>query len=486
MPSIVKLILSFFPHQPTQGQYEACESMARFLFDADPRSAYLLRGYAGTGKTSLVSALIQAAPHLKVNTVLLAPTGRAAKVLSGYSHRQAFTIHKKIYTTLVDANGMVHTVRAKNKYSYTLFIVDEASMINAMPEEGDSRRALLDDLVDYVYDGNHCRLMLIGDDAQLPPVGSSYSAALSEAHLTSVLGLKVHHALLSEVVRQEKLSGILHNATFLRALLSNISEQDPVPTPLFDVAQFNDIVRLDGSDLEESLFKEYDAVGTEGVVFISRSNKRANLFNQAIRNRILLRDDEVGTGDYLMVVKNNYHWLDDDSTMSFIANGDIVEVLSARNFQELYGFHFVDVTLRLVDYPDERPLECKLLLEVLHSDTASLTRDESQRLFSEVMADYADLPTKAERLQEVRKNPYFNALQVKFAYSLTCHKTQGGQWPVVYVDQGYLSEEMINRDFLRWLYTALTRATSRVYLLNFNPDFFHSPLPGGPDSKLPS
>lgn len=474
MNRVEQLIFSFFPHEPTAGQREACAKMVDFLFDDDPQATFLLKGYAGTGKTSLVSALIKAAPRLRIKTVLLAPTGRAAKVLSGYSNRKAYTIHKKIYTSITDATGMVRSVRAQNKHSYTLFIVDEASMISATTDENSyaGRHSLLEDLIDFVNDGSHCRLMLIGDSAQLPPVGSAESPALSRNYLQSLADLKVHEAELTEVVRQEQMSGILANATIVRNRIMEMEHGDSIQFPLFELDSYNDIIRLPGSDLEETLNSEYSSGDTEDVVFVCRSNKRANLFNQAIRNRILLRDDEIGTGDYLMVVKNNYHWLDDDSEMGFIANGDIVEVLAARNFTELYGFHFVDVTLRFIDYADEQPLECKLLLETLHSESPSLTRDEAQRLFTEVLADYADLPTKAQQLNEVRNNPYINALQVKFAYSLTCHKTQGGQWPTVFIDQGYLTDDMIDREYLRWLYTALTRATRRVYLLNFNDKFY--------------
>lgn len=474
MSSVEQLIFSFFPHVPTADQRRACASIVNFLFDDNPRSAFILRGYAGTGKTSLVSALIKAAPHLRIRTQLLAPTGRAAKVLSGYSGKPAYTIHKKIYISVIDAFGNVRTVRAQNKNSYTLFIVDEASMISAQPDDGGyvAQHSLLEDLVDYVTDGSHCRLMLIGDSAQLPPVGSSDSPALSANFMSGLADLNIHQAELTEVVRQQQLSGILANATALRNSISAMQEYDEVQLPLFNNAGFNDIIRLHGADLEETLNKEYSSEGLDNAVFVCRSNKRANLYNQAVRNRVLYRDDEIGTGDFLMVVKNNYHWLDEDAEMGFIANGDIVEVLAARNYQELYGFHFVDATLRFVDYDDAPTVECKLLLETLHSESPSLSHDESQKLFTEVMADYADLPTKAERLNALRSNPYYNALQVKFAYALTCHKTQGGQWPVVFVDQGFLTEEMITRDYLRWLYTALTRATNRIYLLNFEDKFF--------------
>ena len=426
--------------------------MSRFLYDPDPRSAMLLRGYAGTGKTSLVSALIQTLPQLRVNCVLLAPTGRAAKVLSGYSGRQAFTIHKKIYMTATDASGAVRTVRAINKHSYTLFIVDEASMIGVEPSA--SGHSLLEDLVDYVYDGNHCRLMLIGDTAQLPPVGQSESPALDERFLAAAFALSVVDHELTEVVRQQSLSGILANATSLRSQIADMAGDDELTLPLFTVS--DDVVNLAGSDLMETLYAEYGANRLENVVVVTRSNKRANLFNQGVRNSVLYREQEVNAGDYLMVVKNNYYWLDNDSDIGFIANGDIVEVLGVRKVQELYGFRFADATL-----------------STLYSESPSLTADEQGHLYNAVMEDYADLPHKADRLREMRQNPYYNALQVKFAYALTCHKTQGGQWRTVIIDQGFLPPgQPLGRDYLRWLYTAFTRATGRVYLLGFGQEFF--------------
>ena len=444
--------------------------MARFLYDSDPRSAFLLRGYAGTGKTSLISALIQTLPSLRVSSLLLAPTGRAAKVISAYSNRPAYTIHKKIYMTVTDASGAVRTVRGINKHSYTLFIVDEASMIGLEPTS--TRQSLLEDLIDYVYDGNHCRLMLIGDSAQLPPVGQSESPALDERYLSAAFSLNVISAELTEVVRQKQLSGILAGATALRSQITSLVAGDEARMPLFSPNGV-DVIRLAGEDLMETLYREYGDFALDQVVVICRSNKRANLFNQGVRNTVLFREEEVNAGDYLMVVKNNYFWLDEESTIGFIANGDIVEVLSVRNVQELYGFRFADATVRFVDYPDEEPRDCKLLLSTLYSESPSLTSDEANLLFNNVMEDYADLPTKVERLRELRANPYFNALQVKFAYALTCHKTQGGQWRTVIIDQGFLPPDMqLDREYLRWLYTAFTRATDRVYLLNFEPRFY--------------
>lgn len=444
--------------------------MARFLYDSDPRSAFLLKGYAGTGKTSLVSALIQTLPTLRVSSLLLAPTGRAAKVISSYAERPAYTIHKKIYMTVTDSSGAVHTVRAVNKHSYTLFIVDEASMIGLEPSS--SRQSLLEDLIDYVYDGNHCRLMLIGDSAQLPPVGQSESPALDEHYLSAAFSLNIVSAELTEVVRQKQLSGILAGATALRTQITSLLGGDEAVLPLFN-PNGSDVIRLSGEELMETLYREYGDFSLDQVVIICRSNKRANLFNQGVRNSVLFREEEVNAGDYLMVVKNNYYWLEEESTIGFIANGDIVEVLSVRNVQELYGFRFADATVRFVDYPDEPSRDCKLLLSTLYSESPSLTGEEANTLYNNVMEDYVDLPHKSDRLRELRQNPYYNALQVKFAYALTCHKTQGGQWRTVIVDQGFLPPDMsLDREYLRWLYTAFTRATDRVYLLNFEFRFF--------------
>lgn len=471
---VENLIFSHFPHTPTQGQRDACSRLVDFLYDPDPNAAFMLKGYAGTGKTSLTSALIRSTPYLKIHTILLAPTGRAAKVLSNYSGKKAYTIHKKIYTTVFDITGTPHMERAINKHSYTLFIVDEASMISADPTDGPypSRNILLEDLIDYVNSGSHCRLMFIGDSAQLPPVGSPESPALDPEYMQSISPLQIYCSELTEVVRQQDTSGILHNATLLRNQIAMMDDYDQAELPLFDLEGINDVVRLAGIDLEETLNQEYADDRMEEIAIITRSNKRANMFNQGIRNRILYREEMVNAGDLLMVTKNNYFWLDTDSDIGFIANGDIVEVLSVRNSQALYGFNFVDATLRFVDYPDAPTLDCKLILETLISESPSLTHYESQKLFQAVMEDYMDIPNRSERMRELKKNPYYNALQVKFSYALTCHKTQGGQWDTVIIDQGYLPDEMPDKDYLRWLYTALTRATRKVYLLNFEDRFF--------------
>lgn len=466
---VQQLLFAKFPHIPTEGQIEACRLLTEFLFNPDPLSAFVLKGYAGTGKTTLVSALIQTLPALKVRSVLLAPTGRAAKVLSNYSGRQALTIHKKIYATTADANGLLRCSRIPNKHSYTLFIVDEASMIG---EDNDSGRNLLDDMVSYVKEGSHCRLMLIGDTAQLPPVGSPISPALDCKYLQTAYGLDIHSCELTEVVRQAEKSGILHNSTLIRKQIAN---DDIVLMPLFELDGYGDISRINGAELEEILNQEYSDKGSEEVVLICRTNKRANIFNNEIRNRILFRDDQLCTGDYLMVVKNNYFWSNEESGIGFIANGDIAEILRLRNFEELYGFRFATATLRFIDYPEAPEIECKILLDTLVSESPSLTADESRRLYEQVALDYADLPTKGDRQKAIRNDPYYNALQVKFAYALTCHKTQGGQWDTAIIDQGFLPDDAIYREYLRWLYTALTRAKKKVYLLNFKDDFFEEP-----------
>lgn len=468
-PQVAQLILDTLGHTPTDDQRQACLAIADFLYAPDANRAFLLRGYAGTGKTSLVASLIRVAPRLNIRTQLLAPTGRAAKVLSSYAGRRAYTIHKKIYVSTIDANGVRRIVRATNKHSYTLFIVDEASMIGSDTLSQGTGRSLLEDLIDYVLEGNHCRLLLIGDAAQLPPVGTDLSPALDIDYLTAVSPLLVDSYEMTTVVRQQHQSGILTNATQVRQVITQHSNP---PTLKFHVDGLMDVVRLNGADLEETLFSLYDNNHWEEVAVVTRSNKRANLFNQAIRSRILFREGSLNAGDLLMVVRNNYYWVDAESEMGFIANGDVAEVLSVRRQEELYGFHFVDASLRFVDYPDAPTIECKLLLETLTSESPALTAEESQRFYNAVMEDYADIPSRSERHRELRRNPYYNALQVKFAYALTCHKTQGGQWRQVIVDQGYLTDDMIDHSWMRWLYTAVTRATKRLYLLNFDERFF--------------
>lgn len=471
-------ILSHLGHQPTLDQEDACEELVRFLYSAEPNAACILCGYAGTGKTSLVSALIKSAPYLKIHTVLLAPTGRAAKVLAGYSGHKAYTIHKKIYITTPDPSGNLRVVRGVNRHKYTLFIVDEASMIGVsdLTGEGGYKKSLLDDLCEYVKSGDHCRLLFVGDTAQLPPVGESESPALDSRFLALEMLIKPSMAELTEVVRQKNESGILAIATKLRDDISNLTDMEPAKLPLFtrNIWSYSDVKCINGGDLEEVLYKEYSENSVESAVIICRTNKRANIYNQAIRNRILFREGEINAGDFLMVVKNNYHWLGDDSNIGFIANGDVVEVLSVRNQEDLYGFRFADVTIRFIDYLDEPTLDCKIILETLYSDSPNLSRESLKNLYSAIAEDYIDITSMSERNRAIHSNPYYNALQVKFAYALTCHKTQGGQWNTAIIEQGYLTNDMITKEYLRWLYTAVTRATKRVYLLNFDSNFFYN------------
>ncbi len=470
---IYNLIRNKFEFNPTSGQEELLQQLSLFVYRLREPEIFVLKGYAGTGKTSIVSALVKAMPEIRVNTMLLAPTGRAAKVLSNYSGRPAYTIHKKIYKTYADGNGSVRIVLQKNKHRNTLFVVDEASMIPDMnlPADGNlfSVRSLLEDLFHFVQQGINCKLLLIGDSAQLPPVGLAESPALTIDFLEASFNIPVKSFELTEVMRQAKTSGILENATILR---TKIAEEN-YTLPLFNASGFTDFIKLSGSELEDALNTAYSANSFEDVAIICRSNKRANIFNQEVRNRILFRDSEIGAGDYMMVLKNNYYWLPLGSEAEFIANGDLMEIQRIYKIEEIYGFRFADVSIRLIDHQDEQTLDVKILLDTIALDNASLNYADSRRLFNEVMKDYEEIPNKQARFLEAKKNPYLNALQVKFAYAFTCHKTQGGQWNTVFVDQGYFTDDMLNVEFLRWMYTAITRATQKIYLVNFQKEFFN-------------
>jgi len=469
--SFSSLILSAFPFEPTKGQEELAGQLGIFIEDKTYRSVFVLKGYAGTGKTSFISAMVKVLPLINKKAVLLAPTGRAAKVLAGYAGQPAWTIHKRIYFQRMGRDGSISLVLQKNLYKNALFIVDEASMIAGSSMEKDhvfSSRNLLDDLMDYVHESDSCKLLLIGDTAQLPPVGLPVSPALDLELLKSRYNIRIYKYILTEVMRQSLESGILYNATRLRDMIGS----GEVTYPLFDIDNINDVSRITGSDLEDVLNTSFSNAGQAETVIICRSNKRANMFNREIRNRVLFLEDEISAGDCLMVVRNNYFWLDPESTPGFIANGDIIEVLQIRNIEDLYGFRFADVTIRLVDYPSEPDLDVKILLNVLMADTPALPAEEQKRLFSVILDEYSDIPQRSLRFEKVRTNPYFNALQVKFAYALTCHKTQGGQWQNIFIDQGYLKDDMIDPEYLRWLYTALTRSTVKSYLVGFNDKFF--------------
>ena len=460
-------LLDSFGFIPTEGQATAMRHLAAFLLSQKPNPTYILRGYAGTGKTTLVTTLVKVLPQIGMSYVLMAPTGRAAKVMAGYTHRTASTIHRKIYQAQAYPDGSLRMAPAENKHKNTLFIVDEASMIGEEHEFGS--RSLLDDLLSYVFSGEHCRLLLIGDTAQLPPVGNDESPALDIDYLQSQFPLTIATYELTEVKRQALESGILSNATHLREELTD--DLTVYQLPLFDL-HFSDTARIDPETFEEMLFRAFDAEHGNESVIICKSNKRANLFNQAVRGRILNIEGEIATGDRLMVVKNNYFWADGNQQVSFIANGDMAEILKIARYEELYGFRFADVTLSFPDYPDAPNLEVKIILDTLNSNSAALTEDESLRLREAIEADYMDIPNRRERYRAMKQNPWFNALQVKFAYALTCHKTQGGQWKQVFVDSSLNLKDELEKEDLRWLYTAVTRARERLYFVNFKEEFF--------------
>jgi exodeoxyribonuclease-5 len=473
---VTTLLLKEFPYDPTHGQKIVLEKIALFLTDSwkEPNSLFILKGYAGTGKTTIVSSLVNVLPKLQRKSSLMAPTGRAAKVLAAYAQKPANTIHRKIYFARTTKEGVIALTLQKNLHKHTLFIVDEASMIQHSSMSENSlfgSRNLLDDLFEYVFNGEGCRMMFIGDTAQLPPVGVEHSPALDLEYLRKAFNLLIDSHELTEVVRQEKHSGILMNATAVR----NQIMRHEWGLPLFSINDAHvDVIRINGSELEDALNSAFSGSDKENNVVVCRSNKRANIFNKEIRKRILFLEEEINTGDFMMVVKNNYFWLPEGSSAGFIANGDIIELLRIRKIEEIYGFRFADVTIRFIDYPEEKDMDIKILLDTLSSESPALSSAENNRLFQEVMKDYEEHSSRRGRIEKVKSNPYFNALQVKFSYALTCHKTQGGQWDTVFVDQGYLNEKMMNLEYLRWLYTALTRATKRLYLVNFEEKFFFS------------
>ncbi|MGM9798709.1 MAG: ATP-dependent RecD-like DNA helicase [Parabacteroides sp.] len=456
-----------FGLKPTSEQHIALQKLADFLLYAESDSLLLLKGYAGTGKSSLVAALVRTLSELGQKCVLMAPTGRAAKVFSGYAGQKAFTIHKKIYRQKRFSHEPVGFLPADNLYKHTLFLVDEASMI--ANDGWESTRFgsghLLEDLIQYVYTGEDCHLILLGDEAQLPPVREIISPALDPELLRSY-GLQVKQLCLTQVVRQAEDSGILFNATRLRDALRNACVEI---FPKLRLEGFSDFTQISGADLIEEISSAYYRDGEEETMVICRSNKRATIYNNGIRNRILYREEELSSGDRLMVAKNNYYWTANQQEMDFIANGEIIEVVRVRRTIELYGFRFADVLARFQDYDFE--LELKILLDTLQTDTPALPQALNDQLFAAVWEDYAEIPTKAERMKKMKEDPYYNVLQVKYAYAVTCHKAQGGQWMNVFLDLGYITEEMLGEDFYRWLYTAFTRATQHLYLINL-PEVF--------------
>ena len=451
----------------TNNQKKIIEKLSAWLSDDDYSRIFLLNGYAGTGKTTIIAAFVAALKELGLKPILLAPTGRAAKVLTRYSKLTAYTIHKKIYREKSISDYQSKFSLDYNREHDAVFIVDEASMLStSSPDSSFGSGNLLDDLVQYVRQGKRCRLMLVGDDAQLPPVGDDYSPALQPSELLPYGD--VEYGTMDEVVRQSHDSGILFNATMLRCMLEN----NIYDIPRFDLS-FKDFRQVQGGELLEELQECYDRFGRDETIVITRSNKRANRYNEGIRRHNLSAEEEIESGDMLMIVKNNYFYAeqDKDSPMSFVANGDVARLKRIRRFEEFYGFRFIDATLQFPDY-DDYEMQAKILMDTLSSESPSLTREQSNQLFIEVEKDYADITAKSKRYKAIRENPHFNAMQVKFAYAVTCHKAQGGQWSAVFVDRCLFGDELMSRDMLRWLYTAITRATERVYLVNFDERFF--------------
>lgn len=460
--------------EPTAEQGQAIETFAQFMTDRHTEAVMVMRGSAGTGKTTLAAAIVKAMTALGQKLVLLAPTGRAAKVFSLYAGHAAFTIHRRIYRQK-SLEGRFEL--SFNNAQDTLFIVDEASMIANSSSFSDTIFAggqLMDDLIRFVYNDRNCRLMFIGDRAQLPPVGETDSPALQSDVLRSY-GLHVHECDLSEVLRQSQESGILWNATKIRSLGTTVPSGSPLGLPKIRVAGFADIHIVPGNELIETLANSYSHVGQDETIVVTRSNKHANIYNQGIRNQVLDCEDELCSGDQLMIVKNNYYWLEEElrqatekieQPMSFLANGDRAVVRRVRRVHEQYGFRFAEVTMKFPDY-DDYELTVMALLDTLTSEAPALTREQQETLYNKVLEDYTDIPHKADRIKKVKTDRYYNAVQVKFAYAATCHKAQGGQWAHVYIDQGYITDDMLNADYLHWLYTAFTRATEQLYLVNW-------------------
>ena len=460
------ILLRHLLFDPTDGQRILIDSLAEMLCSPSNRQLALIKGYAGTGKTSVISAFVRTLNDFKMSPVLMAPTGRAAKVLSSYSGEPAFTIHKKIYRQKSSADGFGSFVLSFNMYDNVFFIVDEASMISHFSVDRNlfGSGNLLDDLLTFVYNDRNCRLILIGDTAQLPPVGQEESPALNRKQFSRY---DIFECELTEVVRQSQISGILKNATIIREMITKTQNG----YPKLETAPTTDVERIAGGELIETINEAYDKYGIDETIIICRSNKQANRYNQGIRNRILYREEELTSGDFLMVVRNNYFWIKDEEKISFIANGDIVRVIRIRKYTERYNFRFAEVDLCLPDY-DDYEFTAIIMLETLCSDAASITEEQNRQFYFAVAEDYAHITTKAQRYKAIREDPFFNALQVKFAYAVTCHKAQGGQWLCVFVDQGWITDDKLNVEYLRWLYTAVTRASEKLYLVNFSKDFF--------------
>ncbi|MFL2568217.1 MAG: ATP-dependent RecD-like DNA helicase [Flavobacteriales bacterium] len=460
----IERLLKHFSHKPTKEQKAVLEDLSEFISTLGSRSIFLLKGYAGTGKTTLISALVKSLPSVGKRSALLAPTGRAAKVLAKYSKRKASTLHKKIYWIRTSKNGNTFITLKENLHTNTIFIVDEASMIPEDLNDSLSKRSLLEDLIKYVYEGIDCKLILIGDTAQLPPVHLDVSPALDEENLDKKYQKQIISKELKEVVRQEKNSLVLENATQLRKLIEVNNNSLP------KIKLNNDVIRISsGEDLQENIEAAYAQSGVENTTIICRSNKRANQYNNRIRSEILWQEDIISSGDILMVVRNNYFWLDEKSEAGFLANGDIIEVTRVKEIIERYGFKFAKASIKLLDYPNENEVETILLLDTISSESPSLKYEEYKKLYKEVGLDYKG---QKDINKKIKENEFFNAIQIKFGYSITCHKAQGGQWKEVFIDIGYFKKEMLDKNYLRWLYTAFTRSTEKLYLIGFNSDFY--------------
>ena len=453
-----------FAFSYTKEQASLVDELVDFTIDISTRKIFLIKGYAGTGKTSLIAALVKSLPSINQRAVLLAPTGRAAKVLGKYAKKNASTIHRKIYWIKTNKKGNTYIKIKENTHTNTLFIVDEASMIPDAVDKGFGNRALLDDLISYVYDGIGCKLVLIGDTAQLPPVHLEISPALDEDFLHANFNKEIICKELTEVVRQMQESMILENATIIRDQINNEDFSLPQINTNYEVYDIKS-----GDELQHCLEDSYNGDGLSNTIVLCRSNKRAGIYNQQIRSRIRYYDEEIATGDYLMVVRNNYFWLDEKSSTGFIANGDIIEVIRFKEVIHKYGFEFAKVTVQLIDYPDEPELDVIVLLNVLNSPNAALTYEEYKEFHQQVTRAYKG---EIDINKKIKADPYFNALQVKFSYAITCHKSQGGQWENVFIDLGYFKREMMDKNYLRWLYTAMTRASKKLFLINFSPEFF--------------
>lgn len=459
-------------HAPTAGQDKLFYAFSRFMFSDKPRCALIVKGYAGTGKTTCVSAMVNALQEAKTNVMLLAPTGRAAKVLGNYSNRKSWTIHKQIYIRKSDRAGNSWFELKENELENTVFFVDEASMIGTEKfnaTQGDmSTGDLLEDLISHVYSGEGCRLVIIGDGAQLPPVGSDKSPALQLDYMRSAFDLNIAELELTEVIRQKEGSGILENATRLRGVITS-GEKD---LPPFDAENFPDVVRIN-TDMQPYMEDALAEFGKEDTIIITRSNKRANLFNQQMRARILDYEEEINTGDRMIVLKNNYFWLQDkDYQADFIANGDVITIQRVRGFEDREGFRFCKAVVKMPDYPEMPEFETLLLCNSIWEESAALSFDKIRELGNIIAKDYPDIENLSKLRKAVKEDPYYNALQVKFAYAVTCHKAQGGQWPCVFVDQGYLTDEMAGTELNRWFYTAFTRARQKLMLVGFEDKMF--------------